>query len=162
MIDEIDSILVGSARQQRHFLQLLRFMSNELPVAIVCAGVPEARFALLSDPQLHSRVADIALEPWAAGPELQAVVSMLVQGLPLRQPSPVDSVKLRRPLIARSRGITLSICRAAERAGAVAIRNGQERIELSVLEDAEIWRGMRPEADGVGRLRPSALARVRA
>ena len=88
MIDEINSVLVGSARQQRYFLQLLRFLSNELQVAIVCAGVPEARFALLSDPQLRSRVADLALEPWTAGPELAAFVALLVQGMPLRQASP--------------------------------------------------------------------------
>lgn len=161
MIDEINSILVGSARQQRQFLQLLRFLSNELQVAIVCAGVPEARFALLSDPQLRSRVADVALEPWTAGPELQDFVNRLVQGLPLRQPSPVDSVKLRRLLIERSGGITLSICRAVERAAAVAIRNRKERIDLSVLDDAAIWQGIRADADRVGRLRPSALARTR-
>jgi len=162
MIDEINSILVGSARQQRYFLQLLRFLSNELQVAIVCAGVPEARFALLSDPQLRSRVADIALEPWTAGPELQAFVTMLVQGLPLRQPSPVDSAKLRRLLVTRSGGITLSICRALERAGAAAIRNGQERIDLAALEDPAIWRGIKPAADSMGRLRPAALARSQA
>ena len=161
MIDEINSILVGSARRQRQFLQLLRFLSNELQVAIVCAGVPEARFALLSDPQLRSRVADIALEPWTAGPELQDFVNRLVQGLPLRQPSPVDSVKLRRLLIERSGGITLSICRAVERAAAVAIRNRKERIDLSVLDDAAIWQGIRADADRVGRLRPSVLARTR-
>jgi len=159
MIDEINSILVGSARRQRQFLQLLRFLSNE--VAIVCAGVPEARFALLSDPQLRSRVADVALEPWTAGPELQDFVNRLVQGLPLRQPSPVDSVKLRRLLIERSGGITLSICRAVERAAAVAIRNRKERIDLSVLDDAAIWQGIRADADRVGRLRPSVLARTR-
>jgi hypothetical protein len=67
MIDEINSVLIGSARLQRQFLQLLRFLSNELQVTIVCAGVPEARFALLSDPQLRSRVADVALEPWTGG-----------------------------------------------------------------------------------------------
>jgi hypothetical protein len=161
MIDEINSILVGSARQQRQFLQLLRFLSNELQVAIVCAGVPEARFALLSDPQLRSRFADIALAPWTAGPELQDFVNRLVQGLPLRQPSPVDSMKLRRLLIERSGGITRSMCRAIERAAAVAIRNGKERIDLSGLEDAAIWRSIRPDADGVGRLRPSALVRSR-
>ena len=135
MIDEINSILVGSARQQRQFLQLLRFLSNELQVAIVCAGVPEARFALLSDPQLRSRVAEIVLEPWTSGPEFQAFVNILVQGLPLRRPSPVDSARLRRLLVERSGGITLSICRALERAGAAAIRNGQERIDLAALED---------------------------
>ena len=69
MIDAINSVLGGSARQQRQFLQLLRFLSNELQVAIVCAGVPEARFALLSDPQLRSRIFDVALDPWIAGPE---------------------------------------------------------------------------------------------
>jgi hypothetical protein len=83
MIDEINSILVGSPRQQRRFLQLLRFLSNELQVAIVCAGVPEARFALLSDPQLRSRVAEILLEPWTPDPEFQTFVNILVQGLPL-------------------------------------------------------------------------------
>lgn len=71
MIDEINSILVGSARQQRYFLQLLRFLSNELQVAIVCAGVPEARFALLSDPQLRSRVANVALDPGPPGPSFR-------------------------------------------------------------------------------------------
>ena len=160
MIDEINSILVGSARQQRYFLQLLRFLSNELQVAIVCAGVPEARFALLSDPQLRSRVADVVLEPWTAGPELAAFVALLVQGLPLRQASPVDSAKLRRLLVERSGGITLSICRALERAAASAIRSGQERIDLPALEDAEIWRGLRLPSSGTRQLRPTALVRA--
>lgn len=162
MIDEINSVLVGSARQQRYFLQLLRFLSNELQVAIVCAGVPEARFALLSDPQLRSRVADVALEPWAAGPELAAFVALLVQGLPLRRPSPVDSATLRRLLVERSGGITLSICRALERAAAAAIHTGQERIDPSGLEDAEIWRGLLLPSGARGRLRPMALARAQA
>ncbi len=160
VIDEINSVLVGSARQQRYFLQLLRFLSNELQVAIVCAGVPEARFALLSDPQLRSRVADVALEPWTVGPELAAFVALLVQGMPLRRPSPVDSAKLRRLLVEQSGGITLSICRALERAAAAAIRSGQECIDLPGLEQADIWRGLRLPNSGAGGLRPTALARA--
>ena len=161
MIDEINSILVGSARQQRQFLQLLRFLSNELQVAIVCAGVPEARFALLSDPQLRSRVAEVALEPWTTGPALQDFINKLVQSLPLRQPSPVDSLALRRLLIERSGGITLSMCRAIERAGVLAIHHGRERIDLAGLDREEIWCGIRRAPDGTGRLRPAALARQR-
>ena len=160
MIDEINSVLVGSARQQRYFLQLLRFMSNELQVALVCAGVPEARFALLSDPQLRSRVSELALEPWAAGPELAAFVAMLVQGMPLRRASPVDSVKLRRLLVERSGGITLSICKALERAATAAILTDEERIALPGLEDDEVWHGLRPPGGGTARLRPAALARA--
>jgi hypothetical protein len=160
MIDEINSVLVGSARQQRHFLQLLRFLSNELQVAIVCAGIPEARFALRSDPQLRSRVAEIALEPWSAGLEVQSFINLFVQGLPLRQPSPVDGTKIRRLLVERSGGITLSICRALERAGAAAIRSGKESIDLAALQDPQIWWGIAPTVNSA--LRPSALAKGQA
>jgi chromosomal replication initiation ATPase DnaA len=160
MIDEINSILVGSARQQRYFLQLLRFLSNELQVALVCAGVPEARMALFADPQLRSRFAEATLEPWTAGPELAAFVALLVQGLPLRKPSPIDSGKLRRRLVDRSDGITQSICRALERAGIAAIQSGRECIDLAGVEDDEIWRGLHLPSPGSARLRPAALARA--
>ena len=160
MIDEINSILVGSARQQRYFLQLLRFLSNELQVALVCAGVPEARMALFADPQLRSRFAEATLEPWTAGPELAAFVALLVQGLPLRKPSPIDSGKLRRRLVDRSDGITQSICRALERAGIAAIQSGRECIDLAGVEDDEIWRGLHLPSPSSARLRPAALARA--
>lgn len=64
VIDELNSLLAGTPRQQRVFLQLLRFLSNELRIAFVGVGVPEARHALLSDSQLRSRFTDIELSPW--------------------------------------------------------------------------------------------------
>jgi hypothetical protein len=158
VIDEINSLLVGTARQQRLFLQLLRFLSNELRIALVCTGVPEARHALLSDPQLRSRLYDLELPPWKACPELQAFINLLVQGLPLRRPSPVDSVRLRRLLAERSGGITLVICRALERAGVAAIRSGRECIDLAMLEDPDIWRGMRARPPRPARERAIAQA----
>lgn len=158
VIDEINSLLVGTARQQRLFLQLLRFLSNELRIALVCTGVPEARHALLSDPQLRNRFYDLELPPWKASPELQAFINLLVQGLPLRRPSPVDSVRLRRLLAERSEGITLVICRALERAGVAAIRSGRECIDLAMLEDPDIWRGMRAKPVLPARERASAQA----
>jgi hypothetical protein len=90
---------------------------------------------------------------------LSAAAGILVQGLPLRSPSPVDSAKIRRLLIERSGGITLIICRALARAGVAAIRDGQERIDLASLEDPVIWRGLRPAQASFSRLRPAALAR---
>ena len=63
VIDEINSVLVGSPRQQRLFLQLLRFLSNELKLALVGVGMPEVRHALLSDAQLRSRFSNIELPP---------------------------------------------------------------------------------------------------
>jgi hypothetical protein len=64
VIDEINSLLAGTPRQQRLFLQLLRFLSNDLRIALACAGIPEARHAMLSDPQLRSRFCEVDLPLW--------------------------------------------------------------------------------------------------
>jgi type II secretory pathway predicted ATPase ExeA len=142
VIDEINSVLVGTPRQQRLFLQLLRFLSNELRLALVGVGVPEARHALLSDAQLHSRFSDIEVPRWTPGDDLRDFINRLVWSLPLRQPSPVDSPRLRAMLAERSGGVTLGICEAVERAAIAAIRGGRERIDLASFEDPDIWRGV--------------------
>lgn len=142
VIDEINSILAGTARQQRLFLQLLRFLSNDLKMALVCAGIPEARHALLSDAQLRSRFCDIELPLWRVDADLQAFVTRLVTSLPLRRPSPIDSVKLRRLLVERSGGITIHICRAIEKAAIAAIHSGREMIDLTGLANDAVWRGI--------------------
>ena len=142
VIDELNSVLAGTARQQRIFLQLLRFLSNELRLAFVGVGVTEARHALLSDDQLRSRFSDIELTPWSAGEELREFVTRLTWSLPLRLPSPVDSPRLRKLLVDRTGGITLGICKAFERAAIAAIRSGRERIDLKSFDDPEVWRGV--------------------
>ena len=90
VIDEINSVVAGSPRQQRIFLQLLRFLSNELGIALICAGAPEARQAMLTDPQLRSRFLDIELPPWRDDGDLRTFLARLVQSLPLRRPSPIE------------------------------------------------------------------------
>jgi len=142
VVDELNSLLAGTPRQQRAFLRLLRFLSNELRLAFVGVGVPEARHALLSDSQLRSRFTDIELAPWSLGEDLRDFVTRLIWSLPLREPSPVDSSKLRRLLVDRTGGITLGICKAFERAAIKAIRDGREKIDLASFGDPEIWRGV--------------------
>jgi type II secretory pathway predicted ATPase ExeA len=153
VIDELNSLLAGTPRQQRVFLQLLRFLSNELRLAFVGVGVPEARHALLSDDQLRSRFTDIELPPWSLGEDLRDFVTRLTWSLPLREPSPIDSPKLRRLLLDRTGGITLGIRKAFERAAVAAIRAGREKIDLTSFEDPEVWRGVatptrRPRGQG--------------
>lgn len=146
VIDEINSILAGTARQQRLFLQLLRFLSNDLRMALVCAGIPEARHALMSDPQLRSRFTEGELPTWQPDDTLQAFVNRVVAGMPLRLPSPVDSPKIRRLLAERSGGVTHFICKALEHAAMAAIQTGRELIDHAALTDAATWRRISPPA----------------
>jgi hypothetical protein len=60
------------------FLQLLRFLSNELRLAFVGVGVPEARHALFSDGQLRSRFTDVELPPWSLGVDLPSAFQLVL------------------------------------------------------------------------------------
>jgi Bacterial TniB protein len=57
IIDELHNILAGSTKVQREFLNLLRFLGNELRIAIVGVGTKEAYLAIRSDDQLENRLA---------------------------------------------------------------------------------------------------------
>src|SRR5512132_3648203 len=64
IIDELHNMLAGRPGQQREFLNLLRFIGNELRVPIVCLGTREAYLAIRSDDQLENRFEPIALPRW--------------------------------------------------------------------------------------------------
>jgi hypothetical protein len=49
VIDEIHAMLSGSFREQRIFLNCLRFLANDLHLPLVCVGADEAKQALMTD-----------------------------------------------------------------------------------------------------------------
>jgi hypothetical protein len=151
IVDEINSVLAVSPLQQRACLQLLRFLSNKLSMALICAGTPEARLALMSEPQLRSRFAEFELPRWQDDQALRVFLAHLVQGLPLRRPSPVDSAALRKMVLERSAGLTTTICYVYERAAVAAIESGREMLDCASIEDPKIWRGITQHASGGGR-----------
>lgn len=142
VIDEINSVLVGTPREQRRYLQFLRYLSNELGVALVCVGTPEAQHALHADEQLRSRFSHMELPPWqATGGDLQDFIIRFVQSMPLRRASPVRSIQICSLVVDRSGGITAPICKAFRRAAVNAVRSGKEMIDLAGLQDESVWEG---------------------
>ena len=55
IIDEIHSMLAGTFREQRIFLNSIRFPANDLRIPLVCVGTHEAKQALMTDQQLADR-----------------------------------------------------------------------------------------------------------
>lgn len=139
IVDEINSALEGSANEQRAFLQLLRYLSNQLSLAILCAGTPEAEHVLYAEPQIRSRLHHLELPLWQADEDLQLFVNLLVQSYPLRAPSPVQNAQLLRLLVERSGGITKTIGDALERAAIIAVQSGTEKIDLTLLRQDAVW-----------------------
>ena len=52
VLDQANDMLVGTFRQQRVFLNAIRFLANDLRIPLVCVGTDQARQALLTDAQL--------------------------------------------------------------------------------------------------------------
>ncbi|MDD9908555.1 MAG: TniB family NTP-binding protein [Ahrensia sp.] len=130
VIDEIHSLQVGSIREQARFLNMLRFLGNELRIPLVCVGTQKARNALRTDDQLVRRFEAFALPAWRNGMEFEGLIGSLQRSLPLRRESEIDPAMLKR-IITATCGITAGIFSLMGQLAIDAIESGEERIVLT-------------------------------
>ena len=142
VLDEVNGMLVGTHRQQRIFLNALRFLANDLKVPLVCAGTDLARQALLTDAQLAERFEAFPLKPWSDGPTFARLLKSLASILPLRGPSDLESAAVRERILALTDGVTARIFRLIETAAVTAIRSGKGTLDLREFR----WRRPHPAA----------------
>lgn len=137
IIDEMNNMLAGTSRQQRLFLNLIRFVTNELALPIVCAGTPEAHRALLFDQHLADRFDAMELTPWRNDESFTLLLRSLASTRPLRETSDLENPNVRKRIMQLSEGITGRIFRLVEEAAVLAVKTGRERIdEESFADDA--------------------------
>ena len=86
VIDEVHSLQAGTVREQARFLNMLRFLGNELRIPLVCVGTQLARNALRTDDQLVRRFEAFALPPWQNDADFAGLIGSLQRTLPLRRP----------------------------------------------------------------------------
>lgn len=142
IIDDINSMLAGTFREQRIFLNALRFLANDLRLALVCAGTPDAKQALLTDQQLADRFEARELPAWRDEPAFHQFLASFGASLPLRQASGLQAPRLRQRILSLSEGVTGRICRLLEEAAVQAILSGRERIELEALSEELLARSL--------------------
>ncbi|MET4097441.1 hypothetical protein ABIB51_004397 [Arthrobacter sp. UYCu712] len=70
VIDELHNVLAGRADVRREFLNLLRFLGNELRIPLVGVGTREAYLAIRSDDQLENRFEPMTLPLWETNADL--------------------------------------------------------------------------------------------
>lgn len=104
IIDELHNLLSGSNKQQREFLNLLRFLGNELHVPLVGVGTKDAYLAIRTDDQLENRFEPLTLPLWQEGKNFESLLASFVAVLPLRRPSLIANADMTRYLLARTEG----------------------------------------------------------
>jgi hypothetical protein len=85
IIDEIHAMLSGTFREQRVFLNCLRFLANDLHLPLVCVGTHEAKLALMTDHQLADRFEARELPVWRDDTTFHQLLASFSSTLPLRQ-----------------------------------------------------------------------------
>ena len=135
VLDEVNGMLAGTYRQQRIFLNALRFLANDLKVPLVCAGTDLARQALLTDAQLAERFEALHLKPWKNDRVFAKLLKSLTRILPLRAASDLESEAVRARIFTLTNGVTARIFRLIETAAEEAVRSGRERLDLASFGD---------------------------
>jgi hypothetical protein len=133
VIDELHNILAGKTDVQREFLNLLRFLGNELRVPIVGVGTRDAYLAIRSDDQLENRFEPLHLPVWEEGEDLLALLASFAASFPLRQPSEIATTEMSRFILSRTGGTIGEIATFLIGAAVVAVNSGEESINQKTL-----------------------------
>ncbi len=104
IIDEIHNLLSGSTHKQREFLNVIRFLGNELQLSIVGVGIKDAYLAVRSDDQLENRFNPIILPLWSNDNEFMRLLSSFQKILPLQKPSELVAPDISQLILKRSEG----------------------------------------------------------
>ncbi|OZA18809.1 MAG: NTP-binding protein [Rhodobacterales bacterium 17-64-5] len=139
MIDEVHNLLAGTHREQRRFLNVLRYLSNELEVSLVCFGVSEAVDAIRGDVQLARRLDEHHLPNWRDDSEFSNMIQTLIAAMPLEKKS-ILKVKSLRQILALTGGVTSRVFSLVKDLAIDAIRTGEECItDEAVANWSPLW-----------------------
>lgn len=133
VIDELHNVLAGQGNSRREFLNLLRFLGNELRIPIVGVGTREAYLAVRSDDQLENRFEPVALPLWVAGDATLSLLASFAAALPLRRPSGIATPDMAQYVLARSEGTIGELARLLTTAAIAAVESGEESINHRTL-----------------------------
>jgi Bacterial TniB protein len=147
IIDEIHHVLAGSMLKQRHFLNVIKYMGNELKIPLIAVGTHDAFNAVQSDPQLANRFEPATLPRWTMGKEYLRLLMSFEKALPLKHASTLVDQTLALKILGLSEGTIGEIATLLQRAALHAIERRVEQITGTIL-------------DGCGYVSPSERRRM--
>ncbi len=143
LIDELNSLLAGSPTKQRFFMNMLKYISNELKISIVCAGTAEAQLALSVDEQLKSRFPIRIIPRWQWSNDFRKLLVSFEHVLPLAEPSNLKELQLAKFLYGLSEGVIGDLASILRSAAEYAIKHEVEKIDEEIVKNCTfVKRGM--------------------
>jgi hypothetical protein len=134
VIDELHNILAGKSDTRHEFMNLLRFLGNELRIPIVGVGTRDAYLAIRADDQLENRFEPFPLPLWEEGEDLLSLLASFAAMFPLRNPSKIVSSEMCRYVLSRTEGTIGEIAKLLMDAAVAAVLSGEECINEKTLD----------------------------
>ena len=134
IIDEIHHILAGSMNRQRAFLNVIKYLGNDLQIPIVGIGTKDAFRALQTDPQLSNRFEPAVLPRWNLDRNFLRLLVSFGRIILLKRPSELQTRELAVRLYNMSEGYIGELSRVLTEAAATAVQNETEQINHEVLD----------------------------
>lgn len=134
VIDEIHHMLAGTMTKQKVFLNVIKYLGNELEVPIVGVGTRDAFRAMQTDLQLSNRFDRVMLPLWANDDEYLRLLATFEQAIPLRHPSNLVDGALADKIYSMTEGYLGEIARLLQDAAVEAVESRQERIDKKLLD----------------------------
>ncbi|NOW94767.1 TniB family NTP-binding protein [Mucilaginibacter sp. SG564] len=134
IIDEIHHILAGTMTNQRVFLNVIKYLSNELKMAIVAVGTKEAYNAINADPQLGNRFEPAPLPRWKLNEEYLRLLLSFEQKIPLKKASNLIQQEIATTILTMGEGKIGEISTILKKAAVLAITSEKEMIDMAILK----------------------------
>lgn len=137
LIDEIHHVLAGTLKKQRTFLNVIKYLSNELQIPIICAGTKEAYNAIQTDPQLANRFEPKVLQRWRNDDEFKRLLVSFESVIPLSEPSHLIENSILTNILAKSEGLIGEVTKIIELSSILAIESGKNKITNNIINNIE-------------------------
>jgi type II secretory pathway predicted ATPase ExeA len=137
VIDEIHHLLAGSLNKQRGFLNVIKFIGNDLQIPIVAIGTKDAYQALQTEPQLSNRFEPAPLPLWSFNSEYLRLLASFERMLPLKNPSILSDNKLANKIFMMTEGYIGEIAHLLVEASVLAVKSQDEAINSIILDEMD-------------------------
>ena len=133
MFDDIQHFTNQNPVRTAKLFDWIKYLLNDLEIAVVVAGIPSAAEALHSDAQISTRFDSLTMPGWDVNEALGQFLGNFERTFPLREPSNLEEVHIQEEILLASRGVTRLMARQLIDAAVFAIDQGIEHIDPSLL-----------------------------
>lgn len=136
VIDEIHHVLAGNLNKQRAFLNVIKYLGNELQLPIVGVGTKDAFRAIQTDSQLANRFEPAILPLWKFDEDFLRLLKSFEMLLPLREASNLYDTSLATTIFSMTEGHIGELAKLLAEAAVLAVERGRERIDAKLLKES--------------------------